>query len=128
MRIEHLYISADHNFFGHHGKPAGSSPVEEVDAVECVAGRGIRGDRFFDFKEDYKGQITFFSREVYDELVERFGVTDKSPAVFRRNVVVSGVDLNDLIGETFEIQGIEFVGTQESAPCYCINLVFAVGA
>ena len=32
----------------------------EVPVVECVAGRGIRGDRYFDFKNDYKGQITFF--------------------------------------------------------------------
>ena len=43
----------------------------EVPMIECVAGRGIRGDRYFDFKNDYKGQITFFSLEVFDELCER---------------------------------------------------------
>ena len=40
----------------------------EVPVIECVAGRGIRGDRYFDFKDDYKGQITFFSLDVFDEL------------------------------------------------------------
>jgi hypothetical protein len=40
----------------------------EVPDIRCVAGRGIEGDRFFDFKENYAGQITFFSSEVFDEL------------------------------------------------------------
>jgi len=73
MMIEQLYISPDHSFFGHHGQPAGESPLVEVEAVECVAERGLRGDRFFEFKEDYKGPITFFSREVFDDVCRRLG-------------------------------------------------------
>ena len=45
-------------------------PMIEVATIECVAGRGIRGDRYFDFKDDYKGQITFFSLDVFDELCQ----------------------------------------------------------
>jgi len=30
--------------------------------------KAIRGDRFFDFKENYKGQITFFSMEILEML------------------------------------------------------------
>ncbi len=52
IQIEHIYISPGHNFFGHFGKPPGDNPTVEVDEVECVAGRGLRGDRFFDHKED----------------------------------------------------------------------------
>lgn len=48
--IRHLYISPGHNFFGHHGMEPGTSPMLEVQEVECVAGRGIRGDRFFDYR------------------------------------------------------------------------------
>ena len=62
MTIAHLYISPEHNYFGHHEQPPGEAPMLEVDSVECVAGQGLRGDRFFGFKEDYKGQATFFSR------------------------------------------------------------------
>src|SRR5258705_527013 len=47
----------------------------EVRAIECVAGRGIRGDRYFDFKDDYKGQITFFSLDVFDDLCASLGTT-----------------------------------------------------
>ena len=68
MRVEQLFISPGHNFFGHHGQPAGEYPISQVEQLECVAGRGIRGDRFFDFKENYKGQITFFDMEVLEAL------------------------------------------------------------
>ena len=41
-----------------------------VHQFEWVAGPGIRGDRFFDYKKDYKGQITFFAMEVLEALIE----------------------------------------------------------
>ena len=74
ITIEHLFVSPGHNFFGHFGKPPGENPTIEVPQVECVAGRGIRGDRFFDYKEDYKGQITFFAMEIYEELLRTLEV------------------------------------------------------
>ncbi len=128
MRIRHIYISDDHNFYGRHGQPAGERPMLEVTAAKCVAGKGIIGDRFFDYKPDYKGQITFFSHEVYTDLCLEFNLVDVPPSVFRRNVIVEGVDLNKLIGKEFEIQGIRFLGTVESSPCYWMNGAVAEGA
>lgn len=100
----------------------------EVAVIECVPGRGIRGDRYFDFKDDYKGQITFFSRDVFDELCTALGTHNCSPAAARRNVITRGVDLNDFIGKEFEVQGVRFYGTQECAPCYWMDRAFAPGA
>lgn len=100
----------------------------EVDEVACVAGKGLAGDRFFGWKEDYKGQITFFAHEVYDRLCEQFAVTGVEPSVFRRNVITKGTDLNALIGVEFEVQGVRFLGTEESRPCYWMNQAFAEGA
>jgi len=100
----------------------------EVPVIECVAGRGIRGDRYFDFKDDYKGQITLFSLDVFDDLSAALGLHDASPAAARRNVVTRGVDLNEFIGQEFEIQGVRFCGTQECAPCYWMDGAFAPGA
>lgn len=128
MKVRHLFISPDHNYFGHHGKPAGTEPMVAVEEVECVAGKGLRGDRFFEFKEDYKGQITFFSQETWEDLCQEFEVADKGPETFRRNAIVTGIDLNSLIGEEFEVQGVRFLGTQEAAPCYWMNQAFAEGA
>jgi MOSC domain-containing protein YiiM len=128
MTIRHIYISPAHIFVGHHGKPAGDTPMKEVAEVECVAGKGLKGDRYFAFKQDYKGQVTFFSEEVYERLCEQMQVTDKDPSVFRRNIIVRGVDLNSLIGTEFEVQGVRFIGTQEAAPCYWMNQAFGEGA
>lgn len=130
MHIARLYLSAGHNYVGHHGKAPGESPVCEVDTIECVAGQGIRGDRFFGHKVDYKGQITFFDIEVHRALCERFGVdpAEKSPALYRRNVLTSDIDLNTLIGVDFEVQGVRFHGVEECSPCYWMDHAFGSGA
>lgn len=127
MEICHLYISPGHNFVGHHGREPDAYPVIEVPLIQCVAGRGIRGDRYFDFKDDYKGQITFFSLEVFNELCSGLQLQDCSPASARRNVVTRAVDLNRLIGQEFEVQGVRFYGTQECKPCYWMDRAFAPG-
>ena len=127
FRIEHLYLSPGHNYFGHHGKPADEHPIIAVPEIECVAGRGIRGDRFFDYKPDYKGQITFFAAEIYDELCGVFQVIDRELSAFRRNVITRGVDLNTLIGKHFTVQGVTFEGTAECSPCYWMDQAFAPG-
>jgi len=125
--IAALFISPGHNYFGHHGKEQGEHPILEVDEIECVAGRGIRNDRFFDFKPDYKGQITFFAWEVYARTCAELGLRDKGPGLFRRNVITRGVDLNNLVGREFEVQGVRFSGTSECAPCYWMDHAFAPG-
>ena len=128
VHIRHLYISPGHNFFGHHGKPAGDHPIVEVAKIECVADRGIRGDRFLDYKSAYKGQITFFAEETFDELCRHFGLRDKSPALLRRNVITAGEDLPALIGKEFELQGVLLRGTEECRPCYWMDQALAPGA
>ena len=128
MKIEHLYISPDHNYVGHFGKPAGENPILEVDEIECVAGSGIRGDRYFDHKPDFKGQITFFEAETHERLCSQFGIEGKGADTYRRNVIVRGQDLNEWIGQEFEIQGIRFLGTEEAKPCFWMNQAFCEGA
>ena len=127
MIIEQIFTSPGHNYFGHYGHPPDQFPLEEQREIECVAGHGIRGDRFFDYKDDYKGQVTFFSRDIFDDLASHFGLTSKSPGVLRRNLVVSGIELNNLIGADFELQGVKFRGTQHCKPCDWMNLAFAPG-
>jgi MOSC domain-containing protein YiiM len=99
-----------------------------VHEVECVAGRGLRGDRYFDYKPDYPGQITFISAEVFAEVSQHLGADGKSPGVTRRNVVTRGVDLNSLVGKKFLVQGIEFEGMAECSPCNWMNQALAPGA
>jgi MOSC domain-containing protein YiiM len=128
IRIEQLFISRGHNFFGHHGQPAGQHPMLPQEQVECVAGRGLRGDRFFDYEENYKGQITLFSLEVFDALRRELNLPLAEPAATRRNAFTRGVDLNSLVGQRFEIQGVRFEGVCESKPCHWMNAALGTGA
>ena len=127
MVIRQIFISSGHNYFGHHGRPADDHPLVEVSQVECVAGHGIRGDRFYDYRDNYKGQITFFSLEIFEKLVRHFELPGKSPGALRRNVIVSGVELNDLIGQEFSIQGVRLRGTAHCRPCYWLDQAVAPG-
>ncbi len=128
MNIAALYISPGHNYFGRHGQAPGEHPLLEAPAVECVAGRGLIGDRFLDYKDDYAGQITFFAGEVYDEIRRALRQPERPAAVFRRNVLTRGADLNALIGQEFEVQGVRFAGVRECSPCYWMDQAFAPGA
>jgi len=124
LQVCHMFISPGHNFFGHHGQPAGKHPIVAVEQIECVAGHGIRGDRFFDYKPDYMGQITFFAMEVIEAMARELNLAGVRPEMTRRNVFTRGADLNTLIGVEFEIQGGRFVGTEECRPCYWMNNAF----
>jgi len=128
MIVRHLFISPGHNFFGHHGQPAGEHPIHEVEMVECVAGSGLRGDRFFGYRPDYKGQATFFSMEIFEALRRELGLPDATPASMRRNIFVTGANLDELVGREFELQGVRFHGAEECRPCYWMNTALGPGA
>lgn len=96
--------------------PAAEAPMVSADAVPVVAGRGLEGDRYFDgagtFSE--KGgtgrEITFADAAA----LEAAGV---APLECRRNVVVSGVDLDGLIGRSFRVGELECIGRRRCEPC-----------
>jgi len=121
--VLHLFLSPGHNYFGHHGSPAGDHPALSVSEIECLAGRGLRGDRFLDYKPDYKGQITFFAWEDLVRMWDDLEIPEDSrdPAACRRNVITRGWDLPAEIGREFCLQGVRFLGTEECRPCYWMN-------
>ena len=128
MKIHNIYISSGHNFYGRRGKAPLEHETKSVQQIECIAGSGLVGDRFLDYKDDYRGQITFFSIEVYHNLCAALNIHDKDTDVFRRNVITSEVDLNTLIDQEFEIQDIKFLGTVECSPCAWMDQAFGPGA
>ncbi len=128
MKVLEIHISPGHNFFGHYGSPPGKHPTVTVADVECVAGRGLRGDRFFGHQENYKGQVTFFSVEVFRGLCEHLNIHDKEAKVLRRNVLTGGIHLTSLVGKEFDLQGIRFAGVAECSPCFWMNEAFGPGA
>ncbi|HEY2103589.1 MAG TPA: molybdenum cofactor biosysynthesis protein, partial [Chthoniobacterales bacterium] len=69
-----------------------------------------------------------FSIEVFDELCQKLEQRNCSAAFVRRNVITRGADLNELIGQEFELQGVRFSGTEECRPCYWMDRAIAPGA
>lgn len=128
VTIRHIFISPGHNFFGHHGKAPGEYATTDVRAVRCRAGWGLEGDRFFGYRPDYNGQVTFFAWETYVGAMREFDVPALKPDAFRRNVIVEGMPLNDLIGTRFSLGGMDFDGISEAKPCYWMNSAVAPGA
>lgn len=127
IEIRHLFVSPGHNFIGRHGKEALDHGVEDREEIECVAGSGIVGDRYFDHEEDYKGQITFFDYADYEAIKDKFELPEMEASAFRRNALIAGVDLNELIGKRFTIGEVEFEGSEEAKPCYWMNRACAEG-
>lgn len=127
IAIHHLYISPGHNYFGHKDNIPGDYPTHDVDAVEVKAGAGLVGDRFFGRRPHFDGHVTFFAWEVYHLLRTDYGLSIATPAAFRRNVVIEGIPLNGLIGQTFTIAGLQFCGMKHCAPCRWMDLGVATG-
>ena len=93
---------------------AGVEMVERSD-VEAVAGRGLRGDRYFSDVEtgtfvtwdadDDRGDgydLTLIEQEAI-EAIEREAGIELAPGEHRRNVVTRDVALNHLVGTRFRV-------------------------
>jgi hypothetical protein len=125
VTIRHLYVCPPRLAVP---EPAGCGAMMEVAAVNCRAGYGIEGDRFFGYSPDLKGHVTFFSWQVFQSARRQFGMPSLEPSAFRRNVVIEGVDLTSLVGTEFAVGGIEFLGTEVAPPEYWMNNAIAPGA
>src|SRR5579872_289492 len=88
-----------------------SDALAPVDSVTAVAGCGLEGDRHFrgDASEPERA-LTLIEAEVLEEV----GLTGPQS---RRQVVVRGVRLNDLVGKRFTVGGVECRGVAISEPC-----------
>ena len=82
-------------------------PVESIDVKE----EGLPGDRYFG-----RGDITLVEAEALEALREDTGI-ELSHAEIRRQVLTSGVRLNDLLGKRFRVGGVEAVGVEWCEPC-----------
>ncbi len=127
-RLVAIYLSAGHDYWGKQGEGRLQHGIESVTQAECVAGAGLRGDRYFNVRPDAKGQVTFFDLAVVREVRQLFKLPKLPASVFRRNLVVEGIDLSAWKGRRFRLQGIEFEGTQECTPCHWMDRVVAPGA
>ena len=97
-------------------------PMESLPYVEAVAGRGLKGDRYFEGTGHWSNnsgvsrEITLIEIEAI-ESVARENSIEITPGAVRRNVVTRRVPLNHLVGREFQLGTVRLRGTRLCEPC-----------
>ncbi len=129
IHIHGLFTAQEHRVFGKAEQDLSGKDLLANSQVNLLVDSGIEGDRFCRHRPDYNGHVTFFSQEVWEELVKELNLPNTlGPELTRRNIIVSGVDLKSLYGVPFEINGVQFKGTIHCAPCPAMNRAIGAGA
>src|SRR4051794_31988283 len=87
-----------------------SEALAPVDSVEAVAGQGLVGGRKATKGVNPGGALTLIEAEVLEDV----GLSGPEA---RRQVVVRGVRLNDLVGKRFRVGEVECLGVELCEPC-----------
>lgn len=132
-KIRHIFLSPGHNYFGRPKDGPGAHPTHDVAQVAMRAGLGLVGDRYFGVAAHFNAQVTFVAWEVFAEVQRALGAHELSPLLMRRNIVVEGIPLNQLIGQEFTIvgasgAGVHFLGASHCAPCAWMDAALGAGA
>ena len=105
-----------------HIAPHGATPMQSVDSLNAIAGRGLQGDRYFHGSGTYSGhpgdgrQVTLIQIETIDALRRQYGIA-MEPGAARRNIVTGNLTLNLLVGRSFQIGAVLLRGTRLCEPC-----------
>lgn len=96
--------------------PAAGAPMESVEEVEAIAGKGLAGDRYATGEGSYnrnqlgKRQVTLIGAHFLDGSGFDYRET-------RRNLTVRGIELMDQIGHAFWVGGVLMRGVKYCDPC-----------
>ena len=116
MKIERIFTRAT---------PGGAQ--SEAEQVNVVAGQGIEGDRYFSRHEEPGQNITLIELEVLEAFL-REHPREEGLGITHRNVVVSGVRLNDLVGREFTVGDVRLRGAELCEPCMGLGSALASDA
>jgi MOSC domain-containing protein YiiM len=101
-----------------------SAPMQPLTEAHAVAGAGLAGDRyslgtgFYSDRPRPDGgrELTLISTEMLDDLFATSGIR-LDPVESRRNLLTSGIGLNELIGRQFAIGDVLCEGIDYCTPC-----------
>ncbi len=111
-----------------HVAGASGAAMASLDEVEAVAGRGLKGDRYFSDggpssrAREPGRQVTLIESEAIEGAAQEAAVDFRSTDS-RRNIVTRGVALNYLLGHEFTVGEARLRGVELCEPCaYMIKL------
>ena len=100
------------------------APLQPVTAASLESGKGLVGDRYYahggSFSEKLKDSDDWEITLIESEEIQRFNESQGlslSPASFRRNIVTSGIRLNELVGRRFLVGSAVLEGIRLCEPC-----------
>jgi MOSC domain-containing protein YiiM len=111
--------------------PVKTAPMQQVQSVQAIAGKGLRGDRysfargtFSDQPDDAPEpettkpgtQVTLIEAEAIEAAAHDCEIVIE-PAQSRRNLLVRDVPLNHLVGREFFVGQVRLRGIKLCEPC-----------
>jgi MOSC domain-containing protein YiiM len=97
--------------------PGNRQPIEPRDEVTVAVGTGVDGDYHAKKKPGGERQVTLIQAEHFAWIAANTGRDSVNPHLFRRNIVVRGIELTSLIGRRFRIGEALLEGTGPCTPC-----------
>lgn len=107
-------------------RPARGEPMKALESVMITPGEGLQGDRFKG-RESSKRQVTLIQKEHLPVIAACLHREAIGPEVFRRNILVSGLNLLALKGKTFRIGGVTLEYTGLCHPCSKMETALGIG-
>ena len=91
-------------------------PVDQVNEIEVIQGKGIVSDRYFLENNEKRKQITLIEIENID-FYNKISQTNIPAIKFRRNIITEDIRLNDLLNKEFFVGKIKLRGHDLCRPC-----------
>ena len=98
-------------------RPRRREPLQAVSETVALAELGLKGDHRTGKTPGSGRQVTLISREFIAQIELFTGLEGIDPATLRRNIVVSGINLNALRRQRFRVGDALFEATQLCHPC-----------
>jgi len=106
-------------------RPQRRVPIHLVDCVTASCKEGLIGDRYSG--RDGKRQVTIIQYEHLAVIASLLGIDEVDPALLRRNIAVSGINLLALKGKRFTIGDAILEYTGLCHPCSFMETTFGDG-
>lgn len=107
-------------------RPGRRAPLQSMNHVEVIADHGLAGDHKAQ-RAGGKRQVTLIQREHLATVAQLLRREAIDPALLRRNLLVSGINLLALRGERFRIGGVLLEGTGPCEPCSRMEELLGAG-
>jgi MOSC domain-containing protein YiiM len=108
-------------------RPARREPVLSVEHAQAITDMGLEGDRRCEGSPGSARQVTLINAEHIGVVARLLQMENIDPALLRRNLVISGINLQALRYQRLQIGNAVFELTAQCHPCSRMEEVLGKG-